>query len=217
MRDRKHSCALAIATIQRGHYEHSARRRHARAANPGSGIARTDDRPIPARFGSRVGSNRRCNPRSSRLRLSGWSLEGSSSKAEAGLANNHEWIEFEGTLFSQPLMGSYSNVDDLVLNVPGAPYRGVALRSFDPKTHQWSIWWVDSRTPLGPLDPPMRGSFQNGIGTFYGGDTLNGKPVRARFIWSKITRTTCHWEQAYSPDEGRTWETNWVQDIERAQ
>jgi hypothetical protein len=138
-------------------------------------------------------------------------------KLKQRLANNHEWIEFEGTLFSQPLMGSYSNVDDLMLNVPGAPYRGVALRSFDLKTHQWSIWWLDSRTPLGPLDPPMKGSFQNGVGTFYGDDTLNGKPVRARFIWSKITRTTCHWEQAYSPDEGKTWETNWVQDIERAQ
>ena len=138
-------------------------------------------------------------------------------KLKQRLANNHEWIEFEGTLFSQPLMGSYSNVDDLVLNVPGAPYRGVALRFFDPGTHQWSIWWLDSRTPLGPLDPPMRGSFQNGVGTFYGDDTLNGRKVRARFIWSKITPTTCHWEQAYSPDEGKTWETNWVQDIVRAQ
>jgi hypothetical protein len=131
------------------------------------------------------------------------------------LADNHEWIEFEGTLYSQPLMGGYSNVDDLVLNVPGAPYRGVALRSFDPKSQQWSIWWLDSRAPLDPLDPPMRGSFKNGVGTFYGDDTLNGKPVRARFIWSDITPTSCHWEQAYSPDGGQTWETNWVQDIRR--
>jgi hypothetical protein len=136
-------------------------------------------------------------------------------KLKARLADNHEWIEFEGTLYSQPLLGGYSNVDDLVLNVPGAPYRGVALRSFDPKSQQWSIWWLDSRTPLGPLDPPMRGSFKNGVGTFYGDDTLNGKPVRARFIWSDITRTSCHWEQAYSPDGGKTWETNWVQDIRR--
>jgi len=136
-------------------------------------------------------------------------------KLKERLANNHEWIEFEGTLNSQPLMGGYSNVDDLILEVPGAPYRGVALRSFDSKTQQWSIWWLDSRTPLGPLDPPMRGTFQNGVGTFYADDTFNGKPVRIRFIWSKITSTTCHWEQAYSPDGGKTWETNWVQDIVR--
>jgi hypothetical protein len=49
-------------------------------------------------------------------------------KLKQRLANNHEWIEFEGTLLNQPLMGSYSNVDDTVLSVPGAPYRGVALR-----------------------------------------------------------------------------------------
>lgn len=138
-------------------------------------------------------------------------------KLKERLANNHEWIEFEGTLTSQPLTGSYSNVDDLVLDVPGAPYRGVALRSFDTKTRQWSIWWLDSRTPLGPLDPPMRGSFHNGVGTFYADETFSGKPVRTRFIWSGITPASCHWEQAYSPDGGKTWETNWVQDIRRAQ
>ena len=87
-------------------------------------------------------------------------------KLKQRLANNHEWIEFEGTLSNQPLMGSYSNVDDTVLSVPGAPYRGVALRSFDPKTQQWSIWWLDSRTPSDTIGsahdwrlPQWRGHF----------------------------------------------------------
>ena len=138
-------------------------------------------------------------------------------KLKHRLANNHEWTEFDGTLFNLPLMGSYSNVDDTVLNVPGGPYRGVALRSFDAKAQQWSIWWLDSRTPSDPLDPPMIGSFHNGVGTFYGEDTVNGKQVRARFLWTNITPTSGHWEQADSPDEGKTWETNWVQDIQRVQ
>jgi hypothetical protein len=121
-------------------------------------------------------------------------------KLKERLANSHEWIEFEGTLFSQPLMGGYANVDDDVFEVPGGAYRGVAPRSFDAKSGQWSIWWMDSRTPQAPLDPPVRGSFHNGLGTFYADDTENGKPIRIRFIWSKITPTSCHWEQAYSPD-----------------
>jgi hypothetical protein len=131
------------------------------------------------------------------------------------LANSHEWIEFEGTLVNQALMAGYSNVDDTVFEKPGAPFRGVALRSFDSKTQQWSIWWLDSRTPLGPVDPPMRGSFRDGVGTFYADETFNGKPVRTRFLWTEITLTSAHWEQAYSPDGGKTWETNWVQDIVR--
>src|ERR1700723_4071680 len=75
-------------------------------------------------------------------------------KLKDRLANSHEWIEFEGTLFSQPLMVGSANVDDDVFEVPGGTYRGVAPRSFDAKSGQWSIWWMDSRTPLAPMDPP---------------------------------------------------------------
>jgi hypothetical protein len=98
----------------------------------------------------------------------------------------------------------------------GLPIGGLRGAPSDAKSQRWSIWWLDSRTPLGPLDPPMRGGFKNGVGTFYADDTLDGKPIRTRFIWSNITPTSCNWEQAYSPDEGKTWETNWVQDIRRA-
>ncbi len=31
------------------------------------------------------------------------------------------------------------------------------------------------------MDPPVRGSFHNGVGTFYADDTENGKPIRIRF------------------------------------
>jgi hypothetical protein len=61
-------------------------------------------------------------------------------KLKKRLANNHEWTEFEGTLFSQPLMGGYANVDDDVFDVPGDAYRDVTPRSFDAKSGQWSIW-----------------------------------------------------------------------------
>jgi hypothetical protein len=132
------------------------------------------------------------------------------------LANNHEWIEFEGTSTMQMAMGGYGTFDDNVLELPAGTYRAAGLRSFDPKTGQWSIWWLDSRTPLGPLDPPVRGGFHDGVGTFLGDDLYKGKPIRVRYLWSKITPTTCHWEQAFSTDGGASWETNWVMDLQRA-
>jgi hypothetical protein len=138
-------------------------------------------------------------------------------KLKQRLANDHEWVEFEGTLFSQPLMDGYANIDDDVFEVPGGTYRGVAPRSFDAKSRQWSIWWMDGRFPAAPMDPPVKGGFHNGIGTFYADDTDHGKPIRIRFIWSQITPASCHWEQAFSPDGGKTWETNWVQDLKRVQ
>jgi hypothetical protein len=60
------------------------------------------------------------------------------------------------------------------------------------------------------MDPPMKGGFNNGVGTFYGDIMLNGKPVPLRFIWSNITSTSARWEQAVSFDEGKTWDTNWI-------
>jgi hypothetical protein len=113
-------------------------------------------------------------------------------------------------------MDGWANVDDNVLNVPGETYRGVGLRSYDPKTGMWAIWWLDGRNPFGDLDPPVKGHFVNGVGTFYANDTLNGKPVRVRYTWSHITATTARWEQAYSPDGGKNWETNWTMEFKRA-
>ena len=131
------------------------------------------------------------------------------------LTDNHDWVDFEGITVAQPLMGGFGNIDDNVLQLPGDPYRAVTLRSFDPASKQWSIWWLDGRSPRGPLDPPVRGRFHEGVGTFYADDTFNGKPIRIRFIWSQMTSETCRWEQAFSPDGGTTWETNWTMQFTR--
>ena len=132
------------------------------------------------------------------------------------LASSHDWYEFDGTIRSWPLMEGRANVDDTVFNLPTGIYRGVAPRAYDPKTGQWAIWWIDGRNPFGNLDPPVKGRFVDGVGTFYADDTLRGKPIRVRFIWSQMSHEAAHWEQAFSADGGKTWETNWVTDFKRA-
>ena len=83
------------------------------------------------------------------------------------LAGSTEWEEFEGTIVSRPYMGGWANVDDTEFRTPEGLYRGVAPRAYDPKTGQWAIWWIDGRNPFGNLDPPVKGRFVNGVGTFY--------------------------------------------------
>ena len=129
------------------------------------------------------------------------------------LAHNHEWIEFEGTSTAQKILGGLGNMDDNLLNLPGGTYRAVTIRTYDAAKKIWSIWWIDSRHP-GPLDPPVVGRFETGVGTFYADDTFNGKPIRVRYLWTNQSDAP-HWEQAFSEDGGKTWETNWTMDFTR--
>lgn len=130
------------------------------------------------------------------------------------LANSQEWVEFEGTATAQKILGGSGNMDDHVLNLPGGAYRAASLRAYDPGKQQWSIWWLDSRNP-GHLDPPVVGCFEKGLGAFYADDIFNGKPVRMRFLWTRVMSNAPHWEQAFSADGGKTWETNWTMDFTR--
>ena len=119
-----------------------------------------------------------------------------------------------GTSVAWPLLGGAGNVDDNVLELPVGTYRAITLRSYDPVDDRWSIWWLDGRNP-GTLDPPVVGGFVDGVGTFIGPDTFDGRPILVRFRWSGITDRTCRWEQAFSTDDGATWEVNWVMDLTR--
>ena len=140
-----------------------------------------------------------------------------SHKLKEPLSGHQDWIEFGGTISSRRLMEGRANVDDTMFNMPGGIYRGVAPRAYDSKTGQWAIWWIDGRNPFGNLDPPVKGRFEHGVGTFYADDTLNGRPIRGRFTWSHSSAQTCHWEQAFSPDGGKTWETNWIMEFRRSE
>jgi quercetin dioxygenase-like cupin family protein len=131
------------------------------------------------------------------------------------LVNNQEWVEFDGTYRNYPLMEGRANVDENLFNMPSGAYRGVGLRAFDPDSDQWAIWWLDGRYPFANLDPPVKGAFVDGIGTFETDMMRNGTLIRVRYVWSQITPTTAHWEQAFSPDGGKTWETNWIMDFRR--
>jgi len=122
-----------------------------------------------------------------------------------------EWDEFPGHLTMHAVLGGLGNVDELVLPTKG--WSGLTLRLFDPQLKQWSIYWVNSRD--GIMQPPVVGAFKDGIGAFYCDDVDEGTPIRVRYLWSHITAGTAHWEQAFSLDQGATWETNWVTELRR--
>ncbi len=130
------------------------------------------------------------------------------------LAGSDDWEEFDATVVARPLLDGVGNEDEFRTDHAGG-FIGMSFRFFDPERRRWSIYWADSRRP-GELDPPVFGTFSGDVGVFDGEDVHRGRPILVRFTWSGITTPTPRWEQAFSDDGGRTWETNWVMDFTRA-
>ena len=122
------------------------------------------------------------------------------------LRGSDEWETFEAMQECRPILGGIGNVDDFVTDWSEG-FRGMTLRLFNPQTRQWSIYWAGNRN--GVLESPVVGRFDDGVGVFFGDDRHQGQPVRVSFLWSEITARSAHWQQAFSIDDGRSWETNW--------
>jgi hypothetical protein len=122
------------------------------------------------------------------------------------LRGSDEWETFEAMQECHPILGGLGNLDDFVTDWSDG-FRGMTLRLFNPQTQQWNIYWAGNRS--GVLEPPVVGRFDDGVGVFFGDDQHQGQPVRVRFLWSDITARSAHWQQAFSIDDGRSWETNW--------
>ncbi|MEP7286525.1 MAG: DUF1579 domain-containing protein [Chloroflexota bacterium] len=129
------------------------------------------------------------------------------------LKGSTEWEEFDSEVTVRPILGGLGNFDEVVFNRSTGQGHGATLRLFDIETQQWRIYWADGSH--GILDVPMIGTFENGRGEFFAQEMFEGKPIFNRFIWTYSSENACHWEQAFSPDGGKTWETNWTMDFTR--
>jgi hypothetical protein len=123
-----------------------------------------------------------------------------------------DWDEFKSTAWCEPRLGGLANVEQV--DCPARGWTGMAVRNFDIPAREWAIHWISSLN--GVLQPPVRGRFDASGCTLEGPDFHNGRPIIARYIWSDIERDSARWTQAFSFDDGATWEINWVMDFTRA-
>jgi hypothetical protein len=131
----------------------------------------------------------------------------------ARLKGSTDWSEFEGDTVARKILNGLGNLDENIIHMKTGTVHAMTLRLFDPKSKEWSIHWSTDR--MGTLDVPMIGGFKDGRGEFYSQETLEGRHVYSRFIWSKIMANSCQWEQALSADGCKTWETNWIMEFTR--
>jgi hypothetical protein len=130
------------------------------------------------------------------------------------LVGSTTWVEFDGTSVTRKVWDGKADLEEFETDSPaGGHIEGLTLRLYNPQTRQWSLYWANSK--IGTMDPPQIGQFKDGRGEFFAHDTWNGKPVLVRFVWTKTTTNSPHFEQSYSEDEGKTWEVNWITDQTR--
>jgi hypothetical protein len=134
-----------------------------------------------------------------------WQLH--NKKLKSRLNNCAEWDEFESTQEMYPVLNGIGNIDNFLATFDGQPFEGMTVRLFNQKTKLWSIYWADSNN--GTLDPPVLGSFDNNVGHFVTKDTFNGKNILVIFRWDARIKDNPIWSQAFSEDNGQTWEWNW--------
>jgi NIPSNAP len=130
------------------------------------------------------------------------------------LGNSTEWVQFEAQSQVEPLLDGFGHLDRYRAIRDGKPIEGITIRLFNPETGEWTIHWADTARARTFL-PPMVGLFIGDVGEFYGEEAVDGKKVLCRFIWSRSRNDQPQWEQAFSDDGGKTWETNWVMKFTR--
>src|ERR1700694_57729 len=130
------------------------------------------------------------------------------------LTGSAAWVQYDGTTVVRKVWNGRANLVELEVDGPQGHLELLSLRLYNPDSPQWSRNVASSQA--GTLSVPTIGQFKNGRGEFFDQEMLNGRAILVRFVISDVTPDTCHFEQAFSNDGGKTWEVNWIATDTRA-
>ena len=69
------------------------------------------------------------------------------------LTGSNTWVEFDGTGVCRKVWDG-SQLDTIDVDGPTGHIEGLTLRLYNPQSHQWRLYWANSK--IGILDPPNR-------------------------------------------------------------
>ncbi len=124
------------------------------------------------------------------------------------LTGSTSWTDYDGTSVVRKIWNGKANTVELEVDGPAGHIEGLSLRLYDPASHQWSLNFANSRG--GEMGVPTVGEFTNGRGEFIDQERIGDRMILVRNIWSDITPNSGRFEQSFSDDGGKTWETNWI-------
>ena len=130
-------------------------------------------------------------------------------RLENPLTGSRNWFEMDGTVDVKKIWDGKANLAEVEADGgPKGHLEILALRLYDPQAHQWSINFAGSS--VGTFGVPLVGTFKDGRGEFYDQEPYNGRVIWIRFAMFPTGANSARSEQAFSADDGKTWEINWI-------
>jgi hypothetical protein len=120
------------------------------------------------------------------------------------LSGSDESIHLTGTVTVRKLWDGRAQVEEIEADGPKGHWEGMTVFLYDPDAHQWTMNFANGSA--GRFNAPLTGSFENGRGELIMQDTLDGRAILVRGVWSEFTPTTHTYQESYSDDGGRTWQ-----------
>jgi hypothetical protein len=124
------------------------------------------------------------------------------------LSGSDTWTPYDGTRVVHKLWNGRANLVEITADGPAGHIEGIGLRLYNPQSHQWSLNFASRFVET--MGVPMVGEFKHGRGEFIDQETFNDRQILVRNVWSDITPDGSKFDQAFSPDGGKTWESNWT-------
>jgi hypothetical protein len=117
------------------------------------------------------------------------------------------WSDKKGVNFVEKIL------DGAVIkeNFEGDGLVGISVSIFSKEDNRWHQTWVDNSGSY--LD--FVGEFSDGKMVLARNGIVEGKPVKQRMIWHKITKDAFLWNWERSDDDGVSWRALWKIEYKR--
>jgi hypothetical protein len=135
------------------------------------------------------------------------------SRLQHPLTGSKSWTTMDGDVYVRKVWDGRAQLEEIEADGANGHFEGLTLFLYNPEAHQWGLSFANSND--GVISQPSVGEFKNGLGEFYSQDNVGGRAILVRQVWSSIAEDSHRFEQSFSDDGGKTWETNFIAELKR--
>jgi predicted methyltransferase len=130
-------------------------------------------------------------------------------------AAGSESLALNGTVTVRKVWDGKAQLEEIEADGPKGHWEGLSLFLYNPSARQWSQSFVNSKVGMLSASSTNIGEFKQGRGVLTGQDTVDGKTILVRAVWSDIEPDSHQYEESFSSDGGATWVRSFIARLTR--